>query len=219
MLGHDMRSPLQTIQVTAAYLSQLNAGAEVSKASSLLISSGASIQALLEDLIDFNRTKIGLGISIVPAHSDLAEVFVDKLKQLRATYGQHQVELEVSGEVRGVWDARRLQQLLGNLVENAIKYGAADRPIRVAVSGRESDVLFEVRNSGPAIEPSTLIHMFDPLVRGATRRERQDHAGLGLGLYIAREIAKAHGGEIEAQSDETETVFAVRLPRRQPPEA
>jgi signal transduction histidine kinase len=129
------------------------------------------------------------------------------------------VELEVSGEVRGFWDARRLQQLLGNLVENAIKYGAADMPVRVAVSGREADVLFEVRNFGPAIEPSTLVQMFDPLVRGPTRRERQDHAGLGLGLYIAREIAKAHGGEIEAQSDPRETVFAVRLPRRHPPEA
>jgi signal transduction histidine kinase len=202
--------------VTAAYLAQLNAGTEVSKASSVLISSGASIQALVDDLVDFNRTNIGLGINIMPTQIDLSEVFTDKLKQLRGAYAQHRLELEVSGEVRGYWDGRRVQQLLGNLAENAIKYGAEDMPVRVVLSGRESEVLFEVRNSGPAIEPTTLDQIFDPLVRGRGRTGRHNDGGLGLGLYIAREIAKAHGGNIEARSDPTETVFAVRLPRVQP---
>ena len=118
--------------------------------------------------------------------------------------------------MRGSWDGRRVQQLLGNLAENAIKYGAEDMPVRVVLSGRESEVLFEVRNSGPAIEPTTLDQIFDPLVRGRGRTGRHNDGGLGLGLYIAREIAKAHGGNIEARSDPTETVFAVRLPRVQP---
>ena len=98
---------------------------------------------------------------------------------------------------------------------NAIKYGAPDAPVRVLVVGREDDLLFEVRNSGPAIDRSTFAEMFDPLKRGLDSTGKGDEGGsLGLGLYIAREIAKAHGGDIEARSEETETVFRVCLPRR-----
>jgi signal transduction histidine kinase len=218
MLGHDMRSPLQAIQVTASYLAALNAGAQVSEAASRLINSGARMKALLDDLLDFGRTKLGLGVNIAPTDVDLAKLFADELKQLRAAYPGHRLELEVIGDSQGRWDGLRLQQLLGNLVVNAIKYGAPDAPVRVGVAGHEADLRFEVRNSGPAIERSTLDQMFDPLKRDPQRAGRYDEgSSLGLGLYIAREIATAHGGEIEARSDETETVFAVRLPRRQQP--
>jgi signal transduction histidine kinase len=141
-------------------------------------------------------------------------VVAEKLQQLRAAYPRHRLELSVSDDVKASCDGRRLQQVLGNLVENAIKHESAEAPVRVAVIGRESDFLLEVRNSGPAIEPSMLAHMFEPLVRGTKHAAASGDQGLGLGLYIAREIAKAHGGEIEVQSDVTETVFAVRLPHR-----
>ena len=215
MLGHDMRSPLQTIQMTAVYLANLNAGEKVSGAASRLIRSGARMQALLGDMLDFNRTNLGLGINIVPTNVDLANLLADELDQLRAAHPERRVELEVVGDAQGVWDGRRLQQLLGNLVTNAIKYGASDAPVRVVMTCGETDVSFEVRNRGPAIEGSSLDRIFDPLQRGLNQMKTYDTDGnLGLGLYIAREIAKAHGGEIAARSDETETVFAVRLPRR-----
>jgi signal transduction histidine kinase len=215
MLGHDMRSPLQTIQMTAVYLANLNAGEKVSGAASRLIRSGARMQALLGDMLDFNRTNLGLGINIVPTDVDLANLLADELDQLRAAHPERRVELEVVGDAQGVWDGRRLQQLLGNLVTNAIKYGASDAPVRVVMTCEETDVSFEVRNRGPAIEGSSLDRIFDPLQRGLNQMKTYDTDGnLGLGLYIAREIAKAHGGEIAARSDETETVFAVRLPRR-----
>jgi signal transduction histidine kinase len=216
MLGHDMRSPLQAIQVTATYLAALNAGAQVSEAASRLINGGARMKALLDDLLDFSRTKLGLGIRIAPTDVDVEKLFADELKQLRAGYPDHRLELEVAGDSQGFWDGLRLQQLLGNLVVNAIKYGAPDAPVRVVVAGREADLRFEVRNSGPAIERSTLDQMFDPLKRDPKRAGRYDESSsLGLGLYIAREIATAHGGTIEARSDKMETVFAVRLPRPQ----
>ncbi len=103
--------------------------------------------------------------------------------------------------------------MLGNLIVNAIKYGAVGRPVRVAVNGREADVRLEVRNQGSAIDRTTLAEMFQPLKRGTSTAARADD-GLGLGLYIAGEIAKAHGGAIDAHCDDTETVFAVSLPRR-----
>ena len=214
MLGHDMRSPLQTIQMTALYLARLNAGEQVSGAASRLISSGSRMQALLNDMLDFNRTKLGVGISIVPAEVDLAKLVADELDQLRAAHPQRRLELEVVGESKGVWDGRRLQQLLGNLVLNAIKYGAPDAPVRVVVTGDPAEVRIEVKNSGEVVDQLTLERIFDPLTRGPDHERRHDADGsLGLGLYIVREIAKSHGGEISARSDETETVFAVRLPR------
>jgi signal transduction histidine kinase len=215
MLGHDMRSPLQTIQMTAHYLAALNAGEQVSGAASRLISGGARMQALLDDMLDFSRTNLGLGINIDPIQVDLASLLVDELNQLRAAYPDRQIDIDVAGNAQGVWDGRRLQQLLGNLVQNAIKYGAPDAPVRVLVVGEEAQFRVEVRNSGPAIEQMALKQIFEPLERGPNHGSGHDaDSSLGLGLYIAREIAKAHGGDIEARSDETETVFAVRLPRR-----
>jgi signal transduction histidine kinase len=83
------------------------------------------------------------------------------------------------------------------------------------VTGEETEVRFEVKNSGTVIDQLTLDRIFDPLKRGPDQESKYDANGnLGLGLYIAREVAKAHGGDIEARSDDAETVFAVRLPRR-----
>jgi signal transduction histidine kinase len=216
MLGHDMRSPLQAIQMTAMHLAALNAGDKVSQAASRMIHSGARMQALLDDMLDFNRTKLGLGINISPAKVDLADLFADELNLVRAAHPDHQIDLVMAADSNGVWDGRRLQQLLGNLVLNAIKYGTPDTPIKVVVTAAENEVRFEVRNNGVAIEQDTLERIFDPLRRGPDQENKYDSDGnLGLGLYIVREVAKAHGGDVEARSDEAGTVFTVRLPRRQ----
>ncbi|NOV23933.1 HAMP domain-containing histidine kinase [Cupriavidus necator] len=212
MLGHDMRSPLQTIQTTARFLAALNAGEKVSEAATRLIRSGARINALLDDLCDFNRTKLGLGINITPAGIDLALVFSDAVDQLRAAHPAHRIEFDVSGDLRGLWDGLRLQQLLSNLVTNAVTYGAADAPVRVVLTGQDAEVHVAVWNSGPPIDPQTLAQIFDPLKRGPDPHHK-NAPGLGLGLYIASEIARAHQGSIEARSDPAGTVFEVRLPR------
>jgi signal transduction histidine kinase len=216
ILGHDMRSPLNTILMTATYLAAMNAGANISEAASRLIRSGASMKALLDDLVDFNRAQLGLGIKMTLADTDLSALFEDEVDQLRGSHPGRLIELEVSGDTRGFWDGPRLQQLLRNLVSNGIKYGAADGAIRVVLTGGEADVLCEVTNSGPAIERSVLERIFLPLERGLDRSDSRngDDEGLGLGLYIVREIARAHGGEVAVRSGEAETVFTVRLPHR-----
>ena len=216
MLGHDMRSPLNTIQATASYLAALNAGAKVTEAAAVLIRSGASMKALLDDLVDFGRTKLGLGINISLANVDLAALCADELEQLRRAYPGRQLALEVAGDTRGHWDGVRLQQLLRNLVSNAIKYGAPDAPIHVVLTGGKTDMRLEVKNSGPTIEESIADQIFHPLTRGpAQDTSHSTESGLGLGLYIVREVAVAHGGEVAVRSESGETVFAVRLPRRQ----
>jgi signal transduction histidine kinase len=216
MLGHDMRSPLQTIQMTAVYLAALNAGDKVSQAASRMIHSGARMQALLDDMLDFNRTKLGLGINISPTNVDLANLFADELNLVRAAHPDRQIDLVMVGDTQGVWDGKRLQQLLGNLVLNAIKYGSSASAVQVVVTATDEEVRFEVKNCGVAIEQQTLSRIFEPLRRGADQEHQYDSDGnLGLGLYIVREVAKAHGGDVEARSDKAETVFTVRLPRHQ----
>jgi signal transduction histidine kinase len=215
MLGHDMRSPLNTIVMTGHHLAALNAGGAVSDAARRLIRSGASMQALLDDLINFNRTRLGLGIKTELADVDLAAVFEDEVEQLRGAHPSRQIELEVVGDSRGLWDRVRLQQVLRNLVVNAIDYGALDTPIHALLAGDQNDITLEVKNRGPAIEKAHLDQIFDPLKRGLARVNREDaESGLGLGLFIVREIARAHGGEVTVRSDKEETVFTVRLPRR-----
>lgn len=216
MLGHDMRSPLNTILTTASYLLALNAGGQVSVAAALLMRSGASMEALLDDLVDFNRTKLGLGIKIVPSDIDVAAVVADELEQLRGAYPNRRIDLTVTGGNRGCWDGARLQQLLRNLVSNAIRYGCPDAPVRVALRGEEAAVHLEVTNSGPTIDSSVLSLIFDPL-RRVSAQDDSDNAGVGfgLGLFIVHEIAKAHGGEVDVRSDAGVTTFAVHLPRHE----
>ena len=215
MLGHDMRTPLNAIVMTASYLAALHAGATISEAAATLIRSGASMQALLDDLTDFNRTNLGLGLKVLPSEVDLASAIEEELQQLRAAHPDRRIEFMASGESRGRWDGGRVQQIVRNLVGNAIAYGATGSPLRVAVRGNEDDVCLEVSNSGH-IEPAEVRRIFDPLKRGASRQDGDGHTasdGLGLGLFIVSEIAKAHGGAVEVRSEGRQTVFAVRLPR------
>jgi signal transduction histidine kinase len=214
MLGHDMRGPLQVIQLTARYLSKADAATDVLTAAARLLKSSASLKVLLDDLLDFNRTKLGLGITISPVPVDLVEAFSAEIEQLRVAHPGRSIGLEANGDVSGIWDINRLNQLLGNLVVNAIKYGAFSSPVRIVLEGLPAEVRFAVHNHGPKIEQSMLAQIFEPLKRGSDNQFVSGSEGsFGLGLYIAREIAMAHHGDISAKSDENETVFTVRLPR------
>lgn len=214
MLGHDMRTPLQAILMTAEYLEDLKAGASVSEAAARLIRSGQRMQALLGDLVEFNRTRLGLGLLISPTDVDAATLFTEELEQVRASCPGRLLELQMTGSTTGSWDGICLQRLLDNLLVNAIKYGDPDTPIGIVVAGDDENLRFDVKNTGPHIEPSTLAGLFEPLRRGPQPDPNGERSSLGLGLYIAREIAKAHGGEIQARSDGLETAFFRALAKK-----
>jgi signal transduction histidine kinase len=210
MLSHDLRSPLQSIQMTAKYLRKLDTTNGVSDAAARLIRSGARMQKLLDDLIDFNRTELGLGLKVMPREVDLAEVCGEELEEIRATYAGHPLELEVDGDCRGAWDPDRIQQLLDNLVLNALHYGEPRATVTVALNGSERDVRLSVASTGDPIDEESLTLLFEPLRRGQTNG---NNSGLGLGLYIVSEIVKAHGGTVGAHSAGRQTVFTVKLPK------
>ncbi len=214
MLAHDMRNPLQTVVVTANYLGMINAGAAVSNAAGKLISSGARIQALLDDLVDFNRSNLGVGIRISPVACDLGTVVTEEVELLQASNAGRELRLKSEGNLQGSWDANRLRQVLANLVINALKYGEAGQPIDVALAGADETVTLVVSNVGPPIQVEFIAHIFEPLRRGMNLgAATPDDGSLGLGLFIAREIVRAHGGEIDVRSDVVRTVFTIVLPR------
>lgn len=214
MLGHDMRTPLNSIVATASYLAALNAGEKVSEAAKRLIRSGGSMQALLDDLVDFNRTQLGLGVKVIPTEIDLAASLTDEVEQLRAAHPDRDIELEIAGECRGQWDGARLNQVLRNLVENAMEYGSPDTPVRVAIRGDESGVRIAVSNSGSDIDPSVREQVFDPLKRGLEHGGNHGDGNLGLGLFVVQEIVRAHDGQIDMRSSDGETTFTVHLPHQ-----
>ena len=173
------------------------------------------MQALLNDLLDFDRSQLGLGIRVTPTPTDLAPICAEEIDEIRGAHPDRSVELEVSGNCRGLWDGGRIRQLLDNLVTNAINYGGPDTPVRVALVGGKHEVCLTVTNIGH-IDQGALAQIFEPLKRGIGHEHTND-SGLGLGLYIASEIAKAHGGGIEATSDPSSTIFSVHLPRQRAP--
>lgn len=215
MLGHDMRSPLQAIQMTAKLLSALNAGEKVSQAARRLITSGARMHHLLDDLLDFNRIQLGLGIRFTATQTDLAAIVSEVVRELRAAYPGRQIDLQTHEELSGAWDVHRMQQLLSNLIMNALTHGALDAPVDVELTSDPKEVRIKVMNRGPAIDSADLAEIFQPLKRAAVSHDKPlKDSGLGLGLFIASEVAKGHGGRIEVESIAAGTTFTACLPRR-----
>lgn len=213
VLGHDLRNPLETIHITAQLLASLRTDRIVSEAAERLIRSGARMKAMLDDLLDYNQTTLAAGIHIVRSDADLGKVCAAEIEDLRIAHGNKVVEFELQGNLEGFWDVARLQQLLSNLLSNAFVHGAPETPVQVAVTGKQRDVVLAVRNHGPKIPEATLPHLFEPLKRGLVEDTASPGTHMGLGLFIVREIAKAHGGDVQVRSNEEETIFTVRLPR------
>jgi signal transduction histidine kinase len=211
VLGHDMRSPLQAIQMTAEYLAALNAGDKVSQAAGRLITSGGRMKTLLEDLLDFNRLQLGLGMRIERARTDLNVVVKDMVRELAAAYPARQIRFQEHGAKIGAWDVGRMQQLLSNLIVNGLTHGKPDEPVEVMLTGDEQEIRIDVRNQGVAVDPARLSNLIQPLKRGDALGPGVA-SGLGLGLFIASEVAKRHGGRLDVRSDETGTVFSAYLP-------
>lgn len=140
VLGHDLRSPLNTIVVTASHLARLNAGADVSVAAARPVRSGYSMRALLDDLVDFNRTRLGLGLNVTPPDLDLAQVLNDEPEQLRDANPHRQIDAQIPRAVHGRRDGARLKQVLRNLVLNAVRHGAPRQPITVQVQAEGPSV-------------------------------------------------------------------------------
>jgi len=210
VLGHDLRGPLNSILLTAQMLA--TSGRE-NKVTSRLIHSGERMRELLDDLLDYNRTSVGVGIPVRRTRCDLREVCSEELALRRTVHPEHRISfVSEPGVGVGSWDASRMRQALGNLVSNAAKYGDKEKRIVVTLASEGSMLKLIVENEGREIAPEVAAPWFEPYRRG-----REDHAGgdresLGLGLFIVRQIALAHDGQVEVQSKDGRTRFTLAFP-------
>lgn len=217
-LGHDLRAPLNAMMLSAELVARSGQlDEDHSRIASQIVNFGGVMTSMIHDLLDFTRSRLGGGMPVSLAHLDLGDLCNEVLNEFQAAHPDRAIHYESDGDTSGEWDRARMRQVLSNLLANAIAHGDTEAPVHVSVRDDGSDVILSVANQGPAIEASAFPTLFDPFVRAASRRGREENAAgsFGLGLYIAREIAIAHGGTITVDSSDLEgTTFRVRLPRK-----
>jgi signal transduction histidine kinase len=214
IVGHDLRSPLTTITVGAHVLLRSEGLGERETAVARRIASAAThATRLIEQLLDLTRSRLGGGIPIARDRMDLEEVCREIVGETTLTHPDRALDVDVRGDVTGMWDRDRLHQIVANLIGNAIQHGAPRSPIEVRIDGGEAEVTLEVTNRGDPIPETILPTIFEAFrKKGARHRSRSE--GLGLGLFIAQQIAHAHGGSIAVGSSDAQgTTLRVRLPR------
>jgi signal transduction histidine kinase len=213
MLAHELRGPLDAILLSTRLLEMLPEAAPVSSHIARITRGGRRMKSLLDDLLDFNRGALGFSIVVKPAPMDMADECLQEIELWRSAVPDGQIELKVQGDTRGAWDAERVRQLLGNLLSNAMKYGDRTAPVVVRLVGRADDVVLSVTNSGHGFTAARWEELFEPLRREQSTNEEAERKSLGLGLYIVKMVATAHGATLGVESANGNTVFSVTWPR------
>lgn len=221
-LGHDLRSPLAAISSAGEFLllAADRLESQQTKAIVRLRNSATRMRRMIDDLLDFTRTRLGGGLPLLPADTDLGATCEEIIAELGAYNPERDLRLELAGDLKGTWDRARLEEALSNLISNALKHGREGGPVTIVVRGEGEEVVVSIHNEGDPIPRAMLQAIFDPLVRCDVDRDglRRPSDGLGLGLYITKEIIEAHGGRIGLTSTrQAGTTFEVRLPRAPAP--
>lgn len=212
ILGHDLRNPLSTILTTARLMAMRGElGPDSAKRINRIVVSGVRMQRMIEQLLDVTRARLTDGIPVDRADEhDLVAIVAKIADELRGAHPGRRIELSAGGPCLAHLDPDRIEQVVSNLLGNAVTHGDPERPITASVATRGEMVSVRVHNHGRPIEAANIPMLFDPWRRGET--EGRD--GLGLGLYIAERIISAHGGTIEVESSEIGgTRFEVIFPR------
>jgi signal transduction histidine kinase len=220
VLAHDLQNPLGAI-VNSAQVLLMRQDRERPPAErdriplSRIVASGQRMSRMIEQLLDFTRARIGGGLGIEPRDNHLGELCRQALDELELAHPDWRIRCEVAGDARGTWDPDRLLQVISNLVANAGQHGMPGGEIVVLLDGSAPDsVRLEVHNQGVIVAP-LLPHLFDPF---RTHAGRERTRGLGLGLFIVRELVRAHGGQVDVTSSaDAGTRVALELPRHATP--
>lgn len=212
ILGHDLRNPLQAVAAAGEILQRKPNNPELVQQLGARIKNNVKrMSALIDDVLDFARGKLGDGISVAVDHADgVTNGLQQVIGELRDGHPDRDIvaSINVTQSIR--CDLGRLQQVASNLIANALTHGAQDQPVRVTAYTDDAQFVLEVFNSGEPIPPESVSKVFEPFWRNSTSASRQ---GLGLGLHICSQIVRAHRGQLSVTSSAADgTRFTARLP-------
>lgn len=214
-LGHDLRAPLASISASGQMLCHPNvsieqaarAGARVSKAADLM-------STMVDDLADYTRSQLGSGLQLARQAVNLRDTCSAAVEHARSMRPDARFDIDLEGDLEGLFDETRIHRLLTNLLTNAAQHGDGVAPVVLYARGNEECVVVTVANEGAPIPKDRFEAIFEPMIQLRAQAETQPRRGMGLGLYIARLVAEAHGGSISVSSEEGEpTVFSACLPK------
>ena len=210
ILGHDLRNPVWTTKMGSDILLQMDLPALAKKQVGIIKSSSLRMQELIDNLLDFAKGELGEGIQLnLNSESDrLKSEIAQIIEEIKTTDEDHQIEFEFSVKQSVTCDINRIGQMFSNLLSNAVKHGNSNEPILVEVSTEKENFVLQVTNSSDTIPAEKMTNLFKPF-KGSNSENNQN--GLGLGLYIASQIAKAHNGNLTAVSKENQTRFKFEM--------
>jgi sigma-B regulation protein RsbU (phosphoserine phosphatase) len=214
IVGHDLRNPLSSIVMGLRLLLQRQGlGEKETELVRRMTSSASQAGRLIDQLLDLARSRLGGGIPIDPKRFDMHDVCRQVIDETELTHPDRPLRVDVRGDLTGVWDSDRIYQLLTNLIGNAVQHGEPRSSIDLRMHGEETELVIEVSNRGEPIPAATLPVLFEAFRQGRTDNPSRTH-GLGLGLFIAQQVVRSHGGSIAVTSSKSDgTIFRVRLPR------
>lgn len=218
ILGHDLRSPLSSILMSASIL--LRSGqlqVEQSDFAVRIKRNVSTMSHMINDLLTYASAQIGREIPIVREAASMDNICRTSLEEIQSANPDAILRFETSGDLSGHFDPARFQQVLSNLLNNAVKYGNSGSPVILSARGDAESITVQVKNFGNTIPSESLEIIFNPLTQLSSDRSNPNPQltdSIGLGLFIAREIVKGHNGTVDVKSSEREgTVFTVKLPR------
>lgn len=208
ILGHDLRNPLAAIMAGLRMVERDPATPRAASVVGMMKLSAARMKELIDNTLDFARTRLGDGITLHLTRKPLGAVLEQVVAEVRAIRPECHIETTFELTEAVECDGDRIGQMVGNLIANAVTHGDPTQPVRVRAHARDGAFVLSVANSGDPIPPLVLESLFQPFARGA----HPSDTGLGLGLYIAAEIARAHHGTLSVASTASETRFTFHMP-------
>lgn len=210
ILGHDLRNPLNAISNSAQLLSRLSMDERGSRITKIIKDSAFRMNGLIENMLDFASGRLGGGITVNPTpDEDLEKLLLQVIEELQAIWPSRNFKIDFKLAHPIDADGKRLAQLFSNLLANALNYSPADSTVEVSALINNGKFNLCVANAGKQIPDAVMERLFQPFSRGEVEPNQK---GLGLGLYIASEIAKAHGGTLDVTSTAEKTCFTLSLP-------
>lgn len=210
ILGHDLRNPLNAISNSAQLLARLNHEDRSQRLVNIIKDSSYRMNGLVENMLDFASGRLGGGITISRTpDEDLEVVLIQVIEEMQAVWPDRNIKLNFDLRHAVSADGKRIAQLFSNLLGNALNYSPPDSTIEITAISNEDEFNLCVANQGKPIPAAAMERLFQPFSRGEVEPTQK---GLGLGLYIASEIAKAHGGSLNVSSDTEKTCFTLLLP-------